>query len=166
MSQLRSQPGSKRERILQNVVVVFEATQEATESLALALGLGAVQQGANIRLRHLDPSPTAKLAHQSYGRLKVDDLCWAEGIAIVLETGNMSGLEEIAQSLDQLSEKGDLVSKVGYVFGENADSEPLRLVQEKLRATGVRLLREDQSDRAATPAYMNKIGQRLAGEKI
>jgi len=61
---------------LENILVIFEATEERTEGLALALGLGAVQHGANIRLCHLNPSPIANLAHQSYGRLKVDDLLW------------------------------------------------------------------------------------------
>ena len=78
---------------MENILVIFEATEDRTEGLALALGLGAVQHGANIRLCHLNPSPIANLAHQSYGRLKVDDLLWAEGIAIVPETGEQQRLE-------------------------------------------------------------------------
>jgi hypothetical protein len=150
---------------LQKILVIFEATQESTEGLALALGLGAVQQGANIRLRHLDPSPAAKLAHQSYGRLKVDDLLWAQGIAIVLEAGSPAALGEIAQNLDQLSEKGDPVSRVAYVSGANADEQSLRNLHEKLQQAGLRRLREQATDSVATLAFMTQIGERLALEK-
>lgn len=150
---------------MQNILVIFEATQESTEGLALALGLGAVQQGANIRLRHLDPTPAAKLAHQSYGRLKVDDLRWAEGIAIVLETGDPAALGEIVQNLDQFSENGP-ASRVFYVSGENADVESVRDLHERLQRAGLRLLPEERTDSTATVPLMNQIGQRLAEDKV
>jgi hypothetical protein len=59
---------------MKNVVVIFHATQRETGSLALAFGLGAVQTGADIRLRHLNPSPATMLAHAGYGTLGVEDL--------------------------------------------------------------------------------------------
>lgn len=151
---------------MQNILVIFEATRESAEGLALALGLGAVQQGANIRLRHLDPSPAAKLAHQSYGRLRVEDLRWAEAIALVLETGGQKAIGEIDQSLRQLSETGDPVSKIAYVFGEPVAQESARLLRGRLQQTGCRLLGEDTTDSVATPASMTRIGQRLAEETI
>ena len=59
---------------MQSVLVIFQTTQQPTEGLALAFGLGAVQAAANIRLRHLDPSPAAELAHAVYGTLRAEDL--------------------------------------------------------------------------------------------
>ena len=150
---------------MQNILVIFEATQESTEGLALALGLGAVREGANIRLRHLNPSPAAKLAHQSYGRLKVDDLRWAEGVAIILETGEPAALTEIVQNLDQFSENDEPVSRVVYVFGENADKQSVRDLREKLQWIGFWPLKEERTDSTATVPFMTKIGQRLAEKK-
>jgi flavorubredoxin len=160
------QSGRKKGRSVQNILVIFEATQESTESLALALGLGAVQQGANIRLRHLDPSPAAKLAHQSYGRLKVDDLRWAEAIAVVLETGSHAAVGEIEQILDQLSEAASPTSKIALVSCENAENESVRCLREKLQQDGFLLFSEDMTESAVTPASMTRVGQRLAEAKI
>lgn len=124
-----------------------------------------MQEGANIRLRHLNPSSTAKLAHQSYGRLKADDLRWAEGIAIVLETGEPAALGEIVQNLNQFTENRDAVSRIVYVTGENAAEESVRDLREKLKRAGLRSLREEMTDSTATLASMTQIGQRLAGEQ-
>jgi hypothetical protein len=55
---------------MQNVLILFQAATQQTEPQALAFGLGAVQVGGNIRLRHLDPSPSVELAHAGYGRLR------------------------------------------------------------------------------------------------
>ncbi len=151
---------------MQNILVIFEATQETTEGLALALGLGAVQQGANIRLRHLNPSPAAKLAHQSYGRLRADDLRWAEGIAIVLETGSLAALDEIDQSLDQFIEIGDPGSRAAFIAGLNADRQSIRDLHEKLQRIGCRPLMEQTEDSETTLAFMTQIGQRFAEENL
>ena len=79
-----------------NFLIAFQATQEFTEGLALALGLGAVQRGGNIRLRHLSPPEAAHLAHQGYGRLKAEDLEWAECLAVGIEAeGQNADVEEL-----------------------------------------------------------------------
>jgi hypothetical protein len=151
---------------LQNILVLFEATQEDTEGLALAIGLGSVHQGANIRLRHLDPQPTAQLAHKSYGRLKVDDLRWAEGIAVVLESGGSEALGEIEQCLVQLSDAGDPFSKIAYVFGGNAEQKSVGHLHEELQLAGFRFLSQEPANQAVTPSFMTQVGERLAEEKI
>jgi hypothetical protein len=119
---------------LENILVIFEATEERTEGLALALGLGAVQHGANIRLRHLNPSPIANLVHQSYGRLKVDHLLWAEGIAIVLETGEQTAIREIVQKVEQFSEMRDPVSRIVLVAGGMGIRNPCAACTRSLRS--------------------------------
>ena len=151
---------------LQNILVLFEATQESTEGLALAIGLGAVHQGANIRLRHLAPAPTALLAHKSYGRLKVDDLRWAEGIAVVLETGSPEALGEIERCLAQLSEAGDTFSKIAYVFGGNAEQKSIGHLHEELHRAAFRLLSQEPANQAVTHSSMTQVGETLAGERI
>ena len=78
---------------MKNVVVIFQATEQETESLALAFGLGAVQAGADIRLRHLNPSMATTLAHAGYGTLRVEDLRWAEGVAVFLESEDPTRLQ-------------------------------------------------------------------------
>ena len=59
---------------MRNILVVFQTTQERTEHLALAVALGAVKGGADIRLRHLDPTPSSHLTHAEYGTLREADL--------------------------------------------------------------------------------------------
>ncbi|WP_263352434.1 hypothetical protein [Acidicapsa acidisoli] len=151
---------------MQNILVLFEATQEDTEGLALAIGLGSVHQGANIRLRHLDPQPTAQLAHKSYGRLKADDLRWAEGIAVVLETGSSEALGEIEQCLLLLSKAGSPFSKVAYVFGGDAEQKSVSHLHGALQRAGFQLLSQQPANQVVTPAFMTQIGERLAEEKI
>jgi hypothetical protein len=151
---------------LQYILVLFEATQEDAEGLALAIGLGAVHQGANIRLRHLDPTPTAQLAHKSYGRLRVDDLHWAEGIAIVLETGSPEALGEIERCLAQLSEAGNPLSKIAYVFGGNAEQKSVDYLREEMRRAGFRFLSQGPTNQAVTSSVMTQVGERLAVERI
>ena len=41
--------------------------------MALAVGLGDGQSGANIRLRQLEPSLSVKLTHADYETIKVTD---------------------------------------------------------------------------------------------
>jgi len=127
---------------LENILVIFEATEERTEGLALALGLGAVQHGANIRLRHLNPSPIANLVHQSYGRLKVDHLLWAEGIAIVLETGEQTAIREIVQKVEQFSEMRDPVSRIVLVAGGMGIRNPCAACTRSLRGPSSGCLRK------------------------
>ena len=151
---------------MENILVIFEATEERTEGLALALGLGAVQHGANIRLRHLNPSPIANLAHQSYGRLKVDDLLWAEGIAIVLETGEQTAIREIVQKVEQFSEMRDPVSRIVLVAGGDANSESVRSLHAKFARPEFRMLTEDKVNSTITLSSMSQIGQRFACENL
>ncbi len=146
---------------MRNIVVIFQAAGQHTEGLALALGLGAVQAGANIRLRHLDPAPSAELAHAGYGVLRADDLRWAGGIAVILESAHPVGLVELEASLDAIKGPGEATNQWAYLFHEDPASESLLLVQSLLRGAGLQLL-EDSAERSATPAYMTHTGQRLA----
>ncbi len=147
---------------MQNVVVIFQATKQYTEGLALALGLGAVQSGANIRLRHLDPSSQAELAHAGYGILKTEDLRWAEGVAILLESARPTGLEELTATLKEMAGDSRTTHKWAYLFHPDSESESKRFVQSMVRSAGYRQL-GDGPDPSASGNYMTQIGQQLAG---
>lgn len=141
---------------MQNVVVIFQATQQETESLALAFGLGAVQAGADIRLRHLDPSPAARLAHAGYGTLRGEDLRWAEGIAIVLESSEPAGLGTLKSAFEDIREDPDNKRKVLYLFHPDRTAPSTRLVESMGKHIGIaRLL---VTDGIQTAEQMTRIG--------
>jgi hypothetical protein len=146
---------------MQNVVVIFQATQRHTEGLALAFGLGAVQRGANIRLRHLDPSPAAELAHASYGVLRTEDLLWAQGVAIFLESSQLAGLGELTSAFEGLGADPVPAPRWAYVFHEDPNADSLRHVETMARTCGFQQL-VDHEQRAATAEYMTHMGQQMA----
>ncbi len=117
-------------------------------------------RGANIRLRQLDPSPTAKGPVRAMGGSRRNDLGWAEGIAIVLETGAVRPWRD-QQSLDPYPSAAAPSPRFGHVFGEN----PVRLVKERLQTAGVRLLSEEERGEQSF-SYVTHIGRRLPEQKI
>jgi hypothetical protein len=150
---------------MQNILVIFQATRQHMEGLALALGLGAVQAGANIRLRHLDPSPSDELAHAGYGILRTEDLRWAEGVAILLESAQTRGLESLVDALKEISVDARTMQRWAYVFHPNLELAPIsesqQLVQSLLKDADFQQLTDDENP-DATPEYMTHIGRRLA----
>lgn len=164
------------ERYLKNFVIAFQATREQTEGLALALGLGAVQGGADIRLRHLAPSGDAQLAHQGYGRLKTADLQWAECVAVGLESAEAGeALEELAKIAPAPALSKSSAQKRALVFGPKgfgadgfgADApgqfvQFVQSVQSTLVNAGFELLDADWPAGDLSPEWMIETGRRLA----
>jgi hypothetical protein len=148
---------------MQNVLIIFVATIQETESLALAIGLGAVQAGANIRLRHLDPSPSVELAHAGYGTLRVDDLRWAEGVAVVLEGENPISIGELNSAVEALATEIPDLSKWFYLFHADPKSELRSAAKVLFKSAGFQELSDDSSP---TPSmeYMTAIGHKLAAK--
>jgi len=146
---------------MQNVLVIFQAVKQETESLALSIGLGAVQAGANIRLRHLDPSPSVELAHAGYGTLKTDDLRWAEGIAIILDSKHLSGLGELQSAFEDIKTEPPTDHKYFYLFHADTDSDAKRLVKSMCISSNFKELEDDPSP-TASMEYMTQIGHKLA----
>jgi len=144
---------------MQNIIVIFEATDERVEGFALAFGLGSVQRGANIRLRHLNPSPEAHLAHQSYGTLQPNDLLWAEGVAVFLESDRVAALDGLLAAI-AATPTGELRRKCFYVFGNDPQSEAVQTVQRVL-PVDARQLRDDPGLRLATPDDFIRLGQQF-----
>jgi hypothetical protein len=149
---------------MQNVLVIFAATNQETESLALAVGLGAVQAGANIRLRHLDPSPSVELAHAGYGTLRVGDLRWAEGVAIILEGKSSIALGELNSAFDAIAADARNTSKWFYLFHADPNSEFRRSAEALFTGAGFQELPGDSSP-SASMEYMTAMGQTLAAKE-
>jgi hypothetical protein len=167
---------------MQSILVIFQATRQHIEGLALAFGLGAVQTGANIRLRHLDPSPSAELAHAGYGTLRTDDLRWAEGVAILLESphpAHLGALEAALKEAAEISNTAETVAnqtparKWAYLFHETPEAESQKLVQSLLELAGYRqfsdpphLAAANEAKHEATHEAMTRMGRQFAGMAI
>jgi len=144
-----------------NFLIAFEATQEFTEGLALALGLGAVQRGGNIRLRHLSPPEAAHLAHQGYGRLKAEDLAWAECLAVGIEAAEPNAdLEELLRVVRAFPDRDALAAKRVILFG--AQPSAVEYVREAFRGLGMLTIEEDLAGLELSPERMMLAGNRMA----
>jgi hypothetical protein len=82
-----------------HVLIVFQADTEATEQLALAVAVGAVEAEASIRLRRLTHPGSPELGHQGYGQLQGSDLAWADTIAVLLESPTPADLAALLDLL-------------------------------------------------------------------
>jgi hypothetical protein len=92
-----------------NVVVVFDSTDGATEKLALAAAVGAVQGRANIRLRRSSGTPESR----EYVVPREADAVWAD--AVISGCRSECGFE----SLEAFA-AGKLVGKVGSALRQGA----------------------------------------------
>jgi hypothetical protein len=129
--------------------------------LALALGLGAVQRGGNIRLRHLSPPEAAHLAHQGYGRLKADDLAWAECLVVGIEAAEPNAdLEELLRVVRAFADRDALAAKRAFVFGAQASA--VEFVRGALRDSGIQLIEDEPALQELSSERMMQAGNRLA----
>lgn len=152
---------------MRKILVVFQTTQEQTEHLALAVALGAVQGGADIRLRHLDPAPSSQLTHAEYGTLREADLLWADGLVVGVEAASPTEeLNQFANLIRQLGEQRKLRGKHGWVFGPvtpaGANSDAVVHLDSAMRAAGMVLLEAADAATAANSESMNQMGHKLA----
>ncbi len=99
---------------MSNVLVIFQANTERTEQLALAVGVGAVESEANIRLRRLVGAGAVEVGHKGYGTLKDADLVWADVIVVGLEdTQPKQELEGLLSALTAADKSGFPRSRPG-----------------------------------------------------
>jgi flavorubredoxin len=147
-----------------NFLIAFAATEEFTEGLALALGLGAVQRGGSIRLRHLSPPESTHLAHQGYGRIKVEDLAWAECLAVGIEPAEPNAdLEELLRVVRAFPDRDALAAKRAVVFGSDVGrGSAVGYVREALREAGMGLIEEHAALPELSAERMMLVGNRLA----
>jgi hypothetical protein len=130
---------------MSNVLVMFQADTEHTEQMALAVGVGAVEAEASIRLRRLAAPGAAEVAHKGYGKLQAADLLWADSVVVGLESPTPKS-EELGGLLSLLSEidLGKLNGKQAWTFNQQGltpyRSEAQDLVEAALRVVGIVVL--------------------------
>ena len=130
---------------MSNVLVMFQADTEHTEQMALAVGVGAVEAEASIRLRRLTAPGAVEVAHKGYGKLQAADLLWANSVVIGLESPTPK-TEELGGLLSLLSEidPGKLERKQAWTFNPDGvisgRSEAQNLVESALRVAGMMVL--------------------------
>jgi hypothetical protein len=130
---------------MSNVLVMFQADTKLTEQMALAVGVGAVELEANIRLRRLAAPGAVEVAHKGYGMLQAADLLWANSVVIGLESPTPKP-QELGGLLSLLSEidPGKLDGKQAWTFNPDGvmagRSEAQNLVESALRAVGMVIL--------------------------
>jgi hypothetical protein len=130
---------------MSNVLVMFQADTEHTEQLALAVGVGAVEAEASIRLRRLAAPGAVEVAHKGYGKLQAADLLWANTIVIGLESDTPRA-EELGDLLSFLSEvdPGKLNGKQAWTFSPEglsaSRSEAQIFVESALRVAGIAVI--------------------------
>jgi hypothetical protein len=133
---------------MSNVLVMFQADTEHTEQLALAVGVGAVEAEANIRLRRLAAPGAIEVAHKGYGRLQAADLLWANTVVIGLESPTPKQ-EELGALLSLLGEIDpfQLSGRQAWTFNQDGPlpgrTEAQDLVESALRNTGITVLPND-----------------------
>jgi hypothetical protein len=155
---------------MSNVLVMFQANTEHTEQMALAVGVGAVEAEASIRLRRLAAPGAVEVAHKGYGMLQAADLLWANTIVIGLESPTPKP-EELRRLLSLLSEidPGELNGKQAWTFNQedlpSSRSEAQDLVESALRSAGIVVLPMEIPSAGSGEdriGRMKKIGRLLA----
>jgi hypothetical protein len=155
---------------MSHVLVVFQADTERTEQLALAIGVGAVEAEAGIRLRRLRMPGAVEVGHKGYGTLRDADLLWADTVVIGLEeeragTEELDGLLAILKELDP----GQMKGKNAWTFGAKGIAEgktdAQRVVEESLLAAGMTLSSLAVSDASDITERMKEVGRQLGRER-
>ena len=130
---------------MSHVLIIFQTDTEHTEQLALAVGVGAVEAEANIRLRRLTAPGAVEVAHKGYGKLQSADLIWADTVVVGLESLTPRP-EELDTLLSLLAEAGPgkLNDKKAWTFSQNgfpaSKSDSQNLVESALQVAGMVLL--------------------------
>jgi len=148
-----------------NVVVVFQSRFGATEHLALAAAVGAVQGSALIRLRWLaeesgSDDPERPRMMREYVGPRETDANWAEAIVLAIPDRHASLTPEFQSYLDslrQMHEQGKLAAKCAVVVTAGAASNRFR---EAVAAVGIEVLPAASGADSATAARLS--GRALA----
>jgi hypothetical protein len=126
---------------MSNVLVIFQADTEATEQMALAVAVGAVEAGASIRLRRLAAPGAPEVAHKAYGQLQERDLLWANTVVVGLESphpraDDLGDLFSLLQKVDP----GQISGKQAWTFGPSGplpdQTEAQTVVESFLQKAG------------------------------
>ena len=121
-----------------NVLIVFHSSRGQTEHVALAVGVGAIQARASIRLRRLPPGPAVDLeamtAQQrgNFERMARDyvaprqaDPLWAD---VVILATSLDGARDVAAYVEQLPALGTVAGKVAAPLTSGDSPDVLRSI--------------------------------------
>jgi hypothetical protein len=127
-----------------HALFIFSPGSEAVESLILACALGAVNSGADIRLRMLETEGTLPGAiHDGYVPFRSADLKWADLLVLGLARPEKSLIFD--QIIGWTSERTQPLTVWIFGVSEGADpqrAEALREVEERFCTAGVVLTDE------------------------
>jgi len=149
---------------MSNVLVIFQANTERTEQLALAVGVGAVESEANIRLRRLVGAGAVEVGHKGYGTLKEADLVWADTIVVGLEDAQPKQELEVLLSALTAADKSSFPQKRAWTFGAEgaaAKTEARSYVEAAFQAAGVAVLPALVPDSGDAMERMKETGRLL-----
>jgi len=147
---------------MSNVLVMFQADTEEMEQMALAVGVGAVEAEANIRLRRLATPGTPELAHKGYGKLKQADLEWANTVVVGLESPRPMAreLEDLLAHLSAV-DPGGLSGRLAWTFGPEGvfqeRTEAQIFVESSLQISGFSVLPSTVLQSAAGSDMMDQM---------
>jgi hypothetical protein len=156
---------------MSHVLVVFQADTERTEQMALAVGVGAVEAEAGIRLRRLRMPGAVEVGHKGYGTLREADLLWADTVVVGLE-GERAGTEELNGLVAELSglDSSQMKGKECWTFNAEGivsrKTEAQTFVEEALVAAGISLVPVVVSDAADETERMKDVGRQLGRQRI
>jgi hypothetical protein len=156
---------------MSHVLVIFQADTEHTEQLALAVGVGAVEAEASIRLRRLRVPGAIEVGHKGYGTLREADLLWADTIVVGLE-GESAGTDELNALVAVLSglDSSQMKGKECWTFngGDVASkrTEAQTFAEEALLSAGISRAHVVVSDVADETERMKDIGRQLGRQRI
>jgi hypothetical protein len=155
---------------MSHVLVIFQADTERTEQMALAVGVGAVESEAGIRLRRLRTPGAVEVGHKGYGTLREADLLWADTVVVGLEeeraeTEELDGLLVILKELDS----GQMKGKRAWTFSAQGiaegKTEAQRVVEESFVAAGITLSPLMASDASDATERLKEVGRQLGRER-
>ena len=147
---------------MSNVLVAFQTDTEHTEQLALAVGVGAVEAEANIRLRRLAAPGAAEVAHKGYGKLQAADLLWADTVVVGLESPTPRP-EELDTLFSLLSEAGPgkLNDKKAWTFSPDgfppSKSDSQNLVESAMQVAGMVVLPMESLSAGAGDDFVGRM---------
>jgi len=156
---------------MSHVLVIFQADTERTEQLALAVGVGAVESEASIRLRRLRKPGMLEVGHKGYGTLREADLLWADTVVVGLEektagTEELNGLLEVVAAV----EAGQMKGKKVWTFGAEGiaaeKTEAQTAAEGSLLASGMTLASMKAPDAGDLTGRMKDAGRQLGRERI
>jgi hypothetical protein len=157
---------------MSNVLVIFQADTERTEQMALAVGVGAVEEEGSIRLRRLAGPGAVDIAHRGYGKLQPADLRWATVVVVGLEsaTPHAEELDGLLSALGSV-EEGELDGKRAWTFNPEGlvvdRSEAQVFVESALRVAGLVVLSSNSLPHGGDDDIidqMKRVGRFLASK--